>query len=369
MIARKTLVPRQRNRYSAFPTFTEHRDRVYIFYRQGVTSARQCHGVDGTVRCLRLDKGEFLERMHADRGEGFVDVGEDKVVFRSENEIDAIVSRLDEDLFTLCTRTYLRGRICPAFVSVADEPRFTERCAVELKGVEWIVFYGKAIKSPTGCIFPAYGILKGETFTRPLVIVTDDFEHWDVLSYLPSNIDGAVLNESTIVFDGSRYRMFSRQDSAPFGIWLADSDDLQRWSKPIRIFSKAHAPMAVSLPEGIALAYRDLREKRKSAVAIRLLRANEGWEQEVCSSNGSAGENQGDDEEDAASRESGNSGLTLDMYEGNPYDGGYTDLAVVDDDLVVVYYQGNEDGEPSIKAAALPWRELGEAIDSEREQA
>ncbi|MZP29874.1 hypothetical protein GTO91_09185 [Heliobacterium undosum] len=364
MIARRTLVPRQRNLYSAFPTFTEYRDKIYVFYRQGVTSARQCHGVDGAVRCLQLDKGEFLERMRHESEEGFLDAGEDDVVFRSENEIDAIVSRLDEDLFTLCTRTYMRGRICPAFVSVADEPRFTERRAVELKGVEWIVFYGKAVKSPAGFIFPAYGILKGEGFTRPLVIVTDDFEHWDLLSYLPSGIDGAVLNESTVVFDGNRYQMFSRQDISPFGIWLAESEDLQRWSTPRRMISRAHAPMAVTLPGGIALTYRELLAKEKSAVAVRFLRSGETPIGDACCAAGSDGNS---DRRDEPARIDAPS-LTIDHYEGNPYDGGYTDLGLVDDDLVIVYYHGNEEGEPSIRAAALPWRELDVLIDAERDR-
>ncbi|ABZ84317.1 hypothetical protein HM1_1747 [Heliomicrobium modesticaldum Ice1] len=360
MIERRTLVPRQRNIYSAFPTFTEYRDRIYIFYRQGVTSARQCHGVDGTVRCLQLDKGEFLERMHHETEEGFLDAGEEEVVFRSENEIDAIVSRLDEDLFTLCTRIYMRGRICSAFISVADEPRFSKRRAVELKGVEWIVFYGKAVKSPAGFIFPAYGILKGEEFTRPLVIVTDDFEHWDLLAYLPSGIDGAILNESTVVFDGNRYRMFSRQDSSPFGIWLAESEDLQRWSTPCRILSRAHAPMAVTLPGGIALTYRELLSKEKSAVALRFLRSGESLGRETDHADGFSVD--GDCPDELALS------LTIDYYEGNPYDGGYTDLGLVDDDLVIVYYHGNEEGEPSIRAAALPWRELDGRIDAERDR-
>ena len=40
----------------------------------------------------------------------------------------------------------------------------------------------------------------------------------------------------------------------------------------------------------------------------------------------------------------------VERYRGNPYDGGYTDMAVIDGRLFIVYYEGNEEGEPFISA-------------------
>ena len=46
-------------------------------------------------------------------------------------------------------------------------------------------------------------------------------------------------------------------------------------------------------------------------------------------------------------------GRDLETYEGSIYDGGYSDLGIVDGSLLVFYYQGNHRGEPFIRCARI----------------
>ena len=41
--------------------------------------------------------------------------------------------------------------------------------------------------------------------------------------------------------------------------------------------------------------------------------------------------------------------LNIETYNGDPYDGGYTDICFIDDRMFIVYYTGNESGEPYLR--------------------
>jgi len=249
-------------------------------------------------------------------------LGKDYFVFESENEIDAIVSKLDKNIFSLGTRTYVKGKPGKTYISFSDKPVFKDRYEAKVKGVNGFAFYGKAFKWEAGYVFLAYGRLMEDTFSRPLLLITDDCSSWDLLSYLPSNLNGTILNESSVVFDGERYFTFTREDSEPFGIWYSMSDELQKWSFPKKLVSSAHAPMSIHENGIIYLTFRDLVSAELSSVSLYILFRN-------------------------------SERLTIDTYEGNPYDGGYTDICVIDNDVYITYYLGNEEGEPFIKTCRI----------------
>ncbi|MTV49644.1 hypothetical protein GJ688_11725 [Heliobacillus mobilis] len=362
-------MPRRKNVYSSFPTFVEHKGKLYIYYRQGTKDKRQCHGMDGVVREIILEKEEFFHQLkdrslrltsgnsfsrwisktrrrvkaYRDSDESWESCG--TVVFSSENELDAIVSRLDENRFSLCTRTYIPGKAIAPTVSFAAEPDFDDRWPVTIPSIDWFVFYGKSFTSSRGYVFPAYGQRKGEPVIRPFLLVTDDGHHWDLLATITDYPREVILNESSIVFDGHSYYMFMRQDNGPFGIWVTESTDLLQWSPPKKLFSMAHAPMAIHQKGQILLAYRRLMTINQSAVGLAEFNPL---------SDLSTGK--------AKQTDFGEYGLTgrklLDFYSGNPYDGGYADLAWVDEKLVTLYYLGNRDAEPAVRFSVLDPREL-----------
>jgi len=320
---RKTVVTRQPGVYSAFPTFTRWEDEVFVFYRQAQANRSQAHGRQGRVKCWSIGSEVLAGLLRDPAVDDLYSYGRDTVVFAGENEIDSIVSRLGENLYVLCTRIYRPGDPARSFVSVADRPVFTERREVTVAGVDWLVFYGKALARDGGHVFTAYGGLAGEDGSRPLVLYTDDLTSFRLLSYVSSPWPGVVLNENSIVWDGQEYLMFIRQDTPPFGIWCARSPDLLHWDKPQRLFGAAQAPMAFVQGGEVHLTFRDLSPE--GGTALSFLSPFAGREKTI-----------------------------MDFYPGSPYDGGYSDPGCLAGSPAVFYYCGNQAGEPAIKVALLP---------------
>jgi hypothetical protein len=317
---KKIIIPQRDNIYSSFPTFTEYDNKIFIFFRQAIKNKKQCHGIKGKVKCFEIEKELFLNCFDDKESETLYSLGNESVVFEEGNEFDAIVSRLDNNIFSLATRYYVK-KIMSTFISFSDSPVFKDRIEVKIKGIDWLAFYGKAFKSEQGYIFPAYGQFAGETVERPLVIITDDFRHFELLSSLPSNIDGPVLNESSIVYDGTKYMILMREETFPMGIWFSTSVDLYKWDGFERFLSFAHAPMAIYLNNDLYLTFRDLISTNKTGISL------------VSTSNSYK--------------------TLIDIYEGSPLDGGYSDIGIIDGNLFVVYYIGNKQGEPYIKCSKL----------------
>jgi hypothetical protein len=318
---KRIVIPRSHATYSSFPTFMEHGGRLFVFYRRGEKSVGKCHGLFGKVRCLEVETRVFLRAFQDEPEADIARSGDDRVVFDEGNEFDAIVSRLGDNLFSLATRNYDEHNVMHTFLSVSDSPRFDTRHEITVPGVRWLAFYGKALACEAGFIFPAYGCLDAERTERPLLLRTDDFRHFDLLAALPTNIDEAVLNESSLVSTEDGFAMFMRDDTFPFGIWYSFSKDLVVWEEPARLCFFAHAPMAITFRDTLYLAYRDLLSPNETGITLL----------------------------DPAAAES----TLVESYRGNPYDGGYTDMAVIDGRLFIVYYVGNEEGEPCI--AACRW--------------
>ncbi|KJU87489.1 hypothetical protein MBAV_000303 [Candidatus Magnetobacterium bavaricum] len=323
----KTVIARRDNVYSSFPTMVEHDGDVYIYYRQAKKSTYQCHGFHGKVRCLRVNKAELLNHFAGDNYISILQPDEDFCVFDGENELDAIVCRLQDNLFTLCSRLYVKDKFAATYVSFADTPVFAGRYEVVVKGVEWLVFYGKPFRWDEGYVFPAYGVLEGRTECASLVLYTTDFRSWALLSHIQGN--GIILNENSIVYHNGRYVMFIRQDSPPYGIWYAASEDLRRWSEPVRLMKQAHAPMAIVRDNRCILSFRRLYRDDLSAVAVIL------------------------PFEDTRAVWQDDTTTDIETYQGSLFDGGYTDPVFIDDHLFVVYYMGNLCAEPYIRLARL----------------
>ncbi len=314
-LVRRIVIPRRYAAYSSFPTFVEHEGRLFVFYRHGEKSARNCHGLNGEVRCLELEITRFVRAFRDEPETDIARSGEEQVVFAEGNEFDAIVSRLGDNLFSLATRNYDQHNIMHTFLSVSTSPRFERRHEIAVPGVRWLAFYGKALACDTGFVFPAYGCVDDEETERPLLIHSDDFQRFDLLAALPTNIDGAVLNEGSVVRTEDGFLMFLRSDTFPFGIWYSISRDLRSWDTPRRLCYVAHAPMAMSSDTDLFVTYRDLQGDQ---TAVSLLSVSTGTIE------------------------------TIDTYPGSPYDGGYTDLGIIGEHLYVFYYLGNEEGEPCI---------------------
>lgn len=318
----KIIIPRQNNLYSSFPTMTTDDKNLYIFYRRAKTDEDFVHGYYGKVNVFKIERQTFLKAMQSDEPMIFSH-GEHETVFSStkQNEIDAIVSKLDKNLYSLVTRQYLPKKLNQPYISVSDSLSFSDRKAIQHPNIQWFVLYGKAFKSNDGYIFPAYGSLTSEPGQRPFLLQTDDFTSWSILSTLPLNED-YILNESSIVFHDGLYTIFMRDNKLPFRIWTAESSDLKQWTKPAKLMTHAHAPMTLLHNNKLFLTFRDLSINKKWSTSLI---------------------------EPFSSKKK----IILDRYEGNPYDGGYSDLLVMDEQLICAYYSGNEDGEPEIKCSMI----------------
>ncbi|KJR42560.1 hypothetical protein MCHI_001541 [Candidatus Magnetoovum chiemensis] len=325
---KKTLIPQSTAIYSSFPTFAEHKGILYFFYREGIKNSSQPHGINGKVYRCKYDKTDFLQAFN-NPSEDTIPLSKTKeLVFESENELDAILSSLEEDsLFSLCTRTYVENKIGKTYVSFSDKPHFNDRYEVTIKGIQWLVFYGRAFKENNRYIFPAYGILEGENITRPLLLSTDDLHRWTLLSYIKSPSDKVILNENSIARVNEKFLMFIRQDNSPYGIWHCESNDLINWSKPLKLLSHAHAPSAYVFDNNLYISYRALVDSHTSKISMLTTNVH-------------------------SSMVSLKYDISLiDTYKGNAFDGGYACINALDGDVYVLYYLGNINGEPSIKIA------------------
>jgi len=316
----KTIVPRRKDSYASFPTFACDEDRLVLFYRAGRKGNPATHGSAGRVMRMVFDRDAFLRAMIDPDLEDLSGLAEAETIFADDNEMDAIVTRMEDGVWTLATRTFA-GEVMTTFMSMSASSDFSRRVAVRVPGVAWLVFFGKGMRVGDRYVFTAYGGLTEDRLYRPLLIETRDGEAFRLLAALPSPIDTVGLNECSLARDGNGYHLFMRQDTPPFGIWHARSPDLVTWTTPAPMIEHAHAPMALSHEGGVLLTFRRIISEDVAASALAL--PHDG------------------------------PAVDLERYEGNIYDGGYTDPGVVDGWLLVFYYQGNRWGEPAIRCRAM----------------
>jgi hypothetical protein len=318
-----TVILADKGRYNSFPTFVEHNGMLFLYYREADIDVESCHGIDGKVKCVQIQAdsiSDSTERAESGNRAPFI---REQVVFEGGHEFDAVVSKLDAKLYCLATRSYLGPGQMKTYLSYSDQPLFTSRIEISFPELEWFAFYGKAFKWETGFVFPAYGLPKDHNRTQPFIIFTSNFSRFKRLSWVAYDRSLPSLNETTIIHDGSKYIAFVRGGNTIHGIWTSYSKDLLHWAPPKQEIQDAHAPMAIHRNGVTYLAFRDLSHRRDTSLTLKSYPGN-------------------------------GSSVTIDNYEGSPYDGGYSDMDFVDNRLIIVYYCGNRCGEPSIKMGVSP---------------
>lgn len=326
----KTLVPQAADRYSAFPTCTLYQDAFFIFYREGCKGKWGTHGYGGSVKSACWRQAELLTYLDGPTDTPPPPTTTTLFAETGLNEMDAIVSDLG-NTFSLATRHFDRERAMFSFVSFSADLQFTERRLVQVPGVRWFVFYGKAFAHGDDYLFPAYGACDGVPYMQPLLLATPSSKpgkSWRLFQAVPNGREGLELNESSLCRHNDRWHIWSRKHQKPFALYHATSPDLHTWTKPVEWQSRAHAPMAAVFDQRVFLSYRSILNDSK---------------ENGCENTPVAGTTVSLPFEDTADH-------AVETFPGNPYDGGYSDLAWLDDRLLVVYYHGNQAGEPYIRA-------------------
>lgn len=325
----KTLVPRAADQYSAFPTCVLVDNQFYLFYRQGQKGKWGTHGFGGTVKKAVWPADSLKTFLASDREHPPEAATTTLFSETGKNEMDAVVSHLD-DTFSLATRYFDRDRSMVCFVSFCKDLTFANRTPVTVPGLHWFVFYGKAFVHGDDFLFPAYGGRKPGALMEPLLLATPRTkpgETWRVFATPAAGTEQLQLNESSLCRHEDTWHLFSRKHGKPFALYHTTSRDLTNWTQPVEWQSQAHAPMTCVFDNRVYLSYRTILSDRKE----------EGCEEEPV-----AGTAVSLPFEDTPDR-------TVETFTGNLYDGGYSDLAWLDNRLLVVYYHGNLSGEPYIR--------------------
>ena len=321
MVKKVTLIKQKKGLYRSFPTLFLNQEKVHIFYREASTGFGLVHGFKGRVLNINLELKDLLLSFSQNESSA-LDI-KPLTVFESENEIDSIASKINDQCFTLSTRQFFKDKPMRVFNSIAQKPEFNSREELKVDGLKWFAFYGKAFAFKDEIILPAYGeLIDNSVRCRPILLSLKN-DSLKLVSYLPSDINGSILNESSIAFYDGSYHIFMRQDTMEFGIWHAFSDNLVNWSSPTKLFDKAQAPLFSAQKGKPFLTCRYFKEEGKTQLI-------------GC---------------DPFNYEK--SRFVIDEYGGNPYDGAYSDHLETDAGTLVIYYKGNEEGEPSIEIALL----------------
>ena len=316
---KKCLIKQRNSYYLAFPSFITVGGWFHLFFRETETLKIGTHGGYGVVKRWSVPIQDLVA--HLKSVSDYVLEGlEPETVFKNDNEMDAIVSQLETDLFCLATRTFNAQGAMKTFLSVGEDLNFSTRQEVRVKGVDWMAFYGKPVSAEKGYFFTAYGGLTGECFSRPLILRTVDFRSWELFSALSSPHADMILNESSLVLTKKGYFIFTRQDSRPFGIWYSQSEDLKSWSPYTEITSSGHAPIAICQDNDIYIGYRSIESEERASMGLI--------------------------------RFSDQRMTQLDQYCGNIFDGAYCDIGLINDCFAVVYYMEDlmgSTGSPTLK--------------------
>ncbi len=305
--------------------------RIHIFFREAKSIFPSPHGRNGKVMSTVIEpqtlyNWDNTSKIHPEP------------IFTSGYEMDAIVSNPAPSIFILCTRTFEETtRKVEVFVSISNTPTFNERKRVTVKGVKKFVFYGKPIYRNGAFLFTAYGLVEWEDKPKPLLICTENFERWELLSYISSIPDHIILNESSMTEHDNRLHMFTRQDNLDFGIWHSKSSDGKKWNSLSKLFPYAHAPTTLKFSNSVWLSYRRIFGKNLAGISIRRAIPNLSAE------------------------------ITIDTYQGNIYDGGYSDTLTVDRGILLFYYRGNNLREPTLNFCYIKEEEL-EAMEMENRE-
>jgi hypothetical protein len=96
---RFSILEKEKGRYHSFPTLVRQQDQLWLACRSGSVSGRQAHGVDGKV---------LLFSAEVTRPDRWISHGSlfEPSADGTRNELDAILSAPETNLFFLATRDY-----------------------------------------------------------------------------------------------------------------------------------------------------------------------------------------------------------------------------------------------------------------------
>ncbi len=324
--------------YQSFPTVTRLDGGGFLVgFRQAETDPRQSpflggHGRRGDVRLVRLDglgRPTGASRLVVDHRQ------------EDTSEFDALVTNLGHDGVLLVTRTHSpEGK--GSFFSLSSDggETFPQRRALELSapfGHALAACYGHALAGQAGAwLLPFYG---GQDEEDPEATTAPGLARLDpaggtaeVVGWLAEGeTDDAVFNETAVVRLGDgRLLAMLRQEPCLDGLFVSWSDDDGReWTPPRPSGLFGEAANLLLLPDGRVVAvFRGFSFERPGpSVALSL-----------------------SDDGGATWREP----YRLVDYDGGRYHGGYGDLALCDDGLILaVYYFARRGEAPRVGASRL----------------
>jgi hypothetical protein len=290
--------------------------------RSGAVSNRQTHGIAGKVLLYSADvKAPDRWISHGSLFETSPD--------GTRNELDAILSAPETDLFFLATRDYAWKARNDVYLSVGQTPILADRTLLTEISDQYMICFGHIRKASNGnLLMSGYCGFNDEPSGTPVLLEsTNRGRAWSLRAKVSSSTKvGTRLTEYSLGYLGdTNWTALIRSETPPFNLYRTESRDNGRcWSHPEKTELCGQAPMILDAASvhGHLVIYRDLSET-EPGVAIGLsLDKGVSW------------------------RRIGQ----LTSYKGSIYDGGYGDLVQLDANrFLAVYYLCDEDNSPWIE--------------------
>jgi hypothetical protein len=323
---RFSILEKEKGRYHSFPTLVRQQDQLWLACRSGSVSGRQAHGVDGKVllfsaEVTRLDRWISHGSLFEPSADG------------TRNELDAILSAPETNLFFLATRDYAWKERNDVYLSRGRTPVLINRRLLTNISDQYAICFGHIRKTGNGdLLMPGYCGFSDEPSGTPVLLVSNDRGRtWTFRSKVASSAGvGTRLTEYALGHLGSsNWTALIRNETPPFNLYRTEShDDGRSWSDPKKTELCGHAPMILESESGHGhlVLYRDLGETDPGVAVGLSLDKGALWER---------------------------SGRIA-TYTGSIYDGGYGDLVQLEKNLyLAVYYLCDEDASPWIEGAVF----------------
>ncbi len=312
--------------YHAFPTLIRTDNQLWLACRSGSVSGRQAHGVGGKVLLFSSDVRHPDEWMS--QGTLFEPSSNESV-----NELDAILSAPESDLYFLATRDYEFKRRNDVYLSRGSSPVLTRRTLLTALSDQNIICFGHIRRTDKGdLLMPGYRAFEDEPVGTPVLLKSGDRgKTWTFRAKVASSTAvGTRLTEYSLGYVGKKnWVVLIRNETPPFNLYRCESnDDGRTWSFPEKTNLFGHAPMIIDSQSigGHLVIYRDLSES-DPGLAIGI------------------------------SQDQGRSWRRIAkpaLYTGSVYDGGYGDLVQLNDNrYLAVYYLCDADASPWIEGCVF----------------
>ena len=323
---RFSILEKEKGHYHSFPTLVRQQNQLWLACRSGSVSGRQVHGVDGKVLLFSADVA---------RPDRWISHGPlfEPSPDGTRNELDAILSAPETNLFFLATRDYVWKERNDVYLSMGPTPILTERKLLTEISEQHAICFGHIRNTVSGdLLLPGYCGFSDEPSGTPVLLVSHDRGRtWTLRSKVASSANvGTRLTEYSLGHLGnSSWTALLRNETPPFNLYRTEShDDGRSWSTPEKSAMCGHAPMILDVESGHGhlVLYRDLSETDPGVAVGLSLDKGALWER---------------------------SGRIA-TYTGSIYDGGYGDLVQLEKNCyLAVYYLCDEDALPWIEGAVF----------------